>query len=173
MCLSEGLSKKDNNLGLSHPEGTSACLVSCVHFLTLRHMEIPCCLSVWPKSHLIVFLVFQLFIPSELCKDPYVNLTKGQIFGLECPQILMAFPLILTSYWKHQNRLSADVLLRCFKSHSDYSNAPPRHRSSIISAHLLINIGNELLNYTVCGGLKSLPKMAQKVCGMAGKRKDG
>lgn len=85
-------------------------------------------------------------------------------------QILRAFSLFLTGFWKHKNRLSTEIVLGCLSSHSDYSNIPLRHRSSIRSAPGVVRIvWNQLLNYTVRRDLKSSQKNAQKLCGMTGK----
>lgn len=131
-----------------HPEGTSSCHVSCVLLLKLRDIEIPCCLSVWPKSHLTLFWCASCSFPVNSIRTLTWDWPKVT-FGLELPQILRAFSLILISYRKHQNRLSTGVLLGCFNSHSDYFSTPLRHKSSILSAHGLIKIGgNKLLNYT-------------------------
>lgn len=46
----------------------------------------------------------------------------------ELLQVLRAFPLLLSGFWKYKNRLSTEVVLGCFRSHSDYSNIPLRYR---------------------------------------------
>lgn len=46
----------------------------------------------------------------------------------ELLQVLRAFPLFLSGFWKYKNRLSTEVVLGCFRSHSDYSNIPLRYR---------------------------------------------
>lgn len=120
--FSESISKKDNNSGLNVPEETSTCLASSVHFLKLSDMKISCCLFVWPKSYLTVFWCVSCLFPI----NPMWTLTlDSQSFraGLDVTQSygISAFPFVLTSCWKHWNRFSADVLLRCVSSYGDSS----------------------------------------------------
>lgn len=120
--FSESISKKDNNSGLNVPEGTSTCLVSSVHFLKLSDMKISCCLFVWPKSYLTVFWCVSCLFPINPMWTLTLDQPKFQSWPWPDPELRdKCFSICANCCWKHWNRFSADVLLRCVSSYGDSS----------------------------------------------------